>query len=286
MRLAQELDFLVVSAPEVAVSKTENTLLRHISRANRRFELIEPNDRILVAVSGGKDSWSMLALLRAYQARVPFEFSCIAVTLDQGQPGFTPERLEAYYQNNGYEFRIEYRDTYSVVVDNTPEGKAYCALCSRMRRGILYRIADEIGATKIALGHHRDDFIETLLLNQFYSGRLRSMAPKLPDLKGGPAVIRPLVYAPEDALIQYADEMAFPIIPCNLCGSQENLKRQEVKALLSELEKNNPRIRGNLLASLGNVDESHLLVGGTSESSDTPENGLIQIGTAKTSESI
>ena len=259
------------------VSKLENTLVRHIGRANRRFELIEPNDRIMVAVSGGKDSWSMLALLRAYQARVPFEFSCIAVTLDQGQPGFSPEILESYYHENGYEFRIEYRDTYSVVVDNTPEGKAFCALCSRMRRGILYRIAAEVGATKIALGHHRDDFIETLLLNQFYSGRLRSMAPNLPDSKGGPAIIRPLVYAPEDALVQYAAEKAFPIIPCNLCGSQENLKRQEVKGLLAQLETTNPRIRGNLLAALGNIDSSHLLADGAEDAAIENDDSLIQI---------
>ena len=193
------------------MSNLETKLIRQLGKANKRFELIEDGDRILVAVSGGKDSWGMLSLLREYRNRVPFNFSLVAVTLDQGQPGFDGRVLEAYYTREGYEYRVEYRDTYSVVLENTPEGKAFCALCSRMRRGILYRIAEDIGATKIALGHHREDFIETLLLNQFYSGRIRSMAPRLNEENGGAAIIRPLVLVAEADLVEYAHQKAFPI---------------------------------------------------------------------------
>ena len=239
--------------------KLTEKLLRQIRKANKRFDLIEEGDHILVAVSGGKDSWGMLSLLDAYRKSAPFNFSLVAVTLDQGQPGFDGSRMERYYNDHNYAYRIEYRDTYSVVLEKTPEGKAYCALCSRMRRGILYRIANELGASKIALGHHREDFIETLLLNQFYSGRIRSMAPRLVEADGGASIIRPLVLAAETDLIQYAELKAFPIIPCNLCGSQDNLKRKEVRALIGQLEKVNPRIRGNLLASLSNIDQTHLL---------------------------
>lgn len=241
------------------MSKLERNLVKHISRANRRFSLIEENDRIMVAVSGGKDSWGLLSLLRAYRKLVPFSFELVAVTLDQGQPGFDGDALEAYYKDQGYEYRVVYRDTYSVVLDKTPEGKSFCALCSRMRRGILYTQAKSLGANKIALGHHRDDLIETLLLNQFYSGRIRSMAPRLPDSGDGPMIIRPMVTIPETSLIEYARDNQFPIIPCNLCGSQENLKRKEVKTLLQQLEQTNPRVRGNLLASLSNIEPSHLL---------------------------
>ncbi|MEE2757680.1 MAG: tRNA 2-thiocytidine(32) synthetase TtcA [Myxococcota bacterium] len=244
-----------------AMDGLEKKLARQISQANRRFGLIEHDDRVMVAVSGGKDSWSLLSLLRVYRNQVPFDFSIIAVTIDQGQPGFDGEHLEAYYKTHEYDYRVVYKDTYSVVVDKTPEGKAYCSLCSRMRRGILYRQAAELGATKIALGHHRDDLIETLLLNQFYSGRVRSMAPKLVEADGGAAIIRPLVFSAEKDLLKYSIEKNFPIIPCNLCGSQANLKRHEIKRLLTSLESTNPRIRGNLLASLGNIDTTHLLLG-------------------------
>jgi len=242
----------------------EKKLLRKLGQADKRFGLIEDGDRIMVAVSGGKDSWGLLKLLRVFQKRSPLRFDIVAVTLDQGQPGFDGRALESYYQTHQFEYRVEYRDTFSVVLDKTPEGKAYCALCSRMRRGILYRIAEELGASKIALGHHRDDFIETLLLNQFYAGRIRAMAPKLIEADGGATVIRPLVFAAEADLVTYAAEEAFPIIPCNLCGSQEQLKRKEVKRLLSVLEQENPRIRGNLLAALGNVEFGHLLLDSTS----------------------
>ena len=171
------------------MTSTEKKLLRKLGQADKRFGLIEDGDRIMVAVSGGKDSWGLLKLLRLFEKRSPLKFDLIAVTLDQGQPGFDGRAMEAYYSENEYAYRIEYRDTYSVVLDKTPEGKAYCALCSRMRRGILYRIAEELGANKIALGHHRDDFIETLLLNQFYAGRIRAMAPKLIEANGGATVM-------------------------------------------------------------------------------------------------
>ena len=246
----------------------EKKLTRQISQANRRFGLIQNGDRVMVAVSGGKDSWGLLSLLRVYRNQVPFDFSIVAVTLDQGQPGFDGDRIAHYYEANDYEHRIVYRDTYSVVVEKTPDGKAFCSLCSRMRRGILYRQAAELGATKVALGHHRDDLIETLLLNQFYSGRVRSMAPKLIEADGGATIIRPLVLSAEEELRQYAVLKKFPIIPCNLCGSQKNLKRQEVKRLLKSLEATNPRVRGNLLASLGNVDTSHLLMDQRANSDD------------------
>ena len=243
------------------MSKLEQDLLRQLGKANKQFTLLEDGDHVMVAVSGGKDSWSLLNLLIKYKQRVPFSFSITAVTLDQGQPGFDDRMMRQRYEDMGVAYHIEYRDTYSVVVDNTPEGKAFCALCSRMRRGILYSLAQTLGANKIALGHHRDDFIETLLMNQFYSGRTRSMGVKLSGDVDSAEIIRPMVFIGESELIEYAQVEAFPIIPCNLCGSQEGLKRQEIKQLLLALEARNPRIRGNLLSALGNIDHTHLLVG-------------------------
>ena len=240
---------------------SQENLLRLIGKANKKFALIEDGDHIMVAVSGGKDSWSLLSLLKHYRAKSPLQFEITAVTLDQGQPGFCDVEMRKRYEAMQVNYRIEYRDTFSVVQENTPAGKAYCALCSRMRRGILYRIADELKANKIALGHHRDDFIETLLLNQFYAGRIRSMGVRLMGDDHSPEIIRPMVYVAESDLIEYAAALEFPIIPCNLCGSQDGLKRQQIKRLLTELESQNPRIRGNLLAALGNIDESHLLLG-------------------------
>ena len=260
--------------------KLEQNLLRLIGKANKAFGLIEPNDHIMVAVSGGKDSWSLLDLLMKYQRVVPFHFTVMAVTLDQGQPGFDATAMRARYDEMGVTYHIEYRDTYSVVTEKTPEGKAYCALCSRMRRGILYQLGNRFEASKIALGHHREDFIETLLLNQFYSGRTRSMGVRLSGDRNSPEIIRPMVYVAEKDLIQYAETKAFPIIPCNLCGSQDGLKRQEVKALLRNLEAANPRIRGNLLSSLSNIDATHMLVGAstTIETDDAnPNAALVQL---------
>lgn len=241
------------------MSRLQQSLLRRISRANRRFGLIEAGDRVMVAISGGKDSWGLLHLLRAYRAVMPFEFTMVAVNLDQGHPGFPVQVLRDYLEREGHEYRIVQRDTYSVVKREIPEGKAYCSLCSRLRRGILYNTAVELGCTKIALGHHRDDLIETLLLNQLYAGQLKAMAPRLRSDDGRNTIIRPLILCEERELAAFAVEQGFPIVPCDLCGSQEQLKRVEVRRLLAQLEQVNPQVRQNLLAAAGNIKPSHLL---------------------------
>lgn len=249
--------------------------MRQVGRANRRFGLIEAGDRVMVAISGGKDSWAMLHLLRAYRKVVPFDFSLVAVNLDQGHPGFPVDVLRGYLAREGYEHRIVHKDTYSVVKREIPAGKAYCSLCSRLRRGILYDVAVELGCTKIALGHHRDDLIETLLLNQLYAGQLKAMAPRLRSDDGRNTIVRPLILCEERDLAAFAAEQGFPVVPCDLCGSQDNLKRVEVRRLLAQLEASNPAVRRNLLAAAGNVKPSHLidprLTGGEAE--DEPEPG-------------
>jgi len=237
----------------------ERRLLANVARASADFGLIEPGDHILVALSGGKDSHAMLSLMRALERRTPFDFSFVAVNLDQGHPGFPEHVLPAYLEAEGYDYRIVKEDTYSIVKEKIPEGKTYCSLCSRLRRGVLYNVAVELGATKIALGHHRDDFIETLLLNLFYSGQIKAMAPRLRSDDGRNVVIRPLVYCAEDDLARYASAKDFPVIPCNLCGSQANLKRRQVKELIARLNAENANVRSNLFAALGNVRPSHLL---------------------------
>ena len=240
-------------------SRLEKVLHRHMTAAVRDFQLVEPGDRIMACISGGKDSFTMLHLLRLMQRKAPFDFDIIAVNLDQKQPNFPANVLPEYFEREGISYRILEQDTYSVVIDKIPEGKTYCSLCSRLRRGILYNAAVELGCTKIALGHHRDDFIETLMLNLFYSGQLKSMAPKLQSDDGRNVVIRPLVYCPEEEIAAFADEMDFPIIPCDLCGSQENLQRKQIKKLLGELNDKNPKVKGNMLAALRNVRPSHLM---------------------------
>jgi tRNA 2-thiocytidine biosynthesis protein TtcA len=239
--------------------RIEARLLRKVARASSDFALIEPNDKILVAVSGGKDSHALLHLLAQIRRRTPFPFSLIALNIDQGQPGFPKEILPQYFRQKGYEFRIVSEDTYSVVREKVPEGKTACSLCSRLRRGILYTQASELGATKIALGHHRDDFIETLLLNLFFSGQIKAMPAKLVSDDKRHVVIRPLVYCTEAELSQYAKLEGFPIIPCSFCGSQPNLQRQKIKQLIAELARENDNIPNNLMAALGNVRVSHLL---------------------------
>ena len=241
------------------VTKLQRRLLQQVTKASLDHRLIEPGDRIMACLSGGKDSYVMLHLLREIQRKVPFEFSIIAVNLDQKQPNFPAHVLPDWLAANGYEHKIIEEDTYSIVTDKVPEGKTYCSLCSRLRRGILYRAADELGANKVALGHHRDDLLETLLLNLFYAGQLKSMAPRLHADNGRHVLIRPLVYCVEDEIAQLAEALAFPIIPCDLCGSQENLKRKKMKSLIAELSADNPKVRGNMLAALGNVVPSHLL---------------------------
>ena len=241
------------------MSRIEHRLLTNVARASVDFGLLEPNDRVLVAVSGGKDSHALLYLLRELSKRTPFPFSLFALNVDQGHPGFPKRVLPDYFEREGYEYRVIEEDTYSVVKEKIPAGKTTCSLCSRLRRGILYTAACELGATKIALGHHRDDVIETLLLNLFYSGQMKAMPPKLRSDDGRNVVIRPLIYAAEPDLAAFAEERAFPIIPCDLCGSQENLKRKRIKDLLASLEAENPDVRRSLFAALANVRPTHLL---------------------------
>lgn len=247
-------------SPEGTVgSRVEYKLLRQVGRASKDFALLEPDDRVMVCLSGGKDSYSMLMLLDQIRRKVPFKLELIAVNLDQGQPGFPVEVLKSWLEEKGFEHKIVFRDTYSIVKEKIPEGKTTCSLCSRLRRGILYNVAQELGCTKIALGHHRDDIIETLMLNLLYSGQLKAMPPRLRSDDGRNVVIRPLAYCDESDIAQYSVEQGFPILPCDLCGSQENLQRKKVKRLLSALEADNPKIKGNLFAALGNVRPSHLL---------------------------
>ena len=240
------------------MDRLEKRLLADVARASHDFRLLEPGDRVMVAVSGGKDSHALLYLLRQIQRRAPFEFSLIAVNIDQGHPGFPQNVLPEYFEREGYEYKIVQEDTYSVVKEKVPEGKTYCSLCSRLRRGILYTLAVELGCTKIALGHHRDDVIETLMLNLLYSGQLKAMPARLRSDDQRNVVIRPLVYASEADLQEFATQKASPIIPCDLCGSQENLQRKQIKNLLNELNAKNSKVRANVFNALGNIRLSHL----------------------------
>jgi tRNA 2-thiocytidine biosynthesis protein TtcA len=240
------------------MDKLEKKLLSAVAKASSDFRMLEPNDRVMVAVSGGKDSHAMLYLLRELQRKAPFPFTLFALNVDQGHPGFPSDLLPAYLEREGYEHVIIKEDTYSVVTEKVPEGKTYCSLCSRLRRGILYTQAQKLGATKIALGHHRDDVIETLMLNLLYAGQLKAMPARLRSDDGRNVVIRPLVYASEAELAEFAEAKQFPIIPCDLCGSQDNLKRKQVKQLLTTLNDENPTVRANVFAALGNIRPSHL----------------------------
>jgi tRNA 2-thiocytidine biosynthesis protein TtcA len=240
-------------------ARLEKSLLGHMGRAIADFGLIADGDRILVAVSGGKDSHTLLHLLAKLRSRAPIRFELLAVTLDQGHPGFPAHLLEAYYREKGFEFRILREDTYQLVLEQTPPGKTQCAVCSRLRRGILYNAAVALGCNKIALGHHRDDLVETLMLNLFFAGALKAMPPLLHSDDGRNTVIRPLAYAPEEEIAAYAVLRQFPIIPCDLCGSQENLQRKRMKRLLDELERDHPHARASVLAAMSNVRPSHLM---------------------------
>lgn len=240
-------------------SLVEKKLLKNVVKASQDFHLIEPNDRIMVCMSGGKDSYAMLHLLQIIQKKSPFPFEIIAVNLDQGHPGFDGTILERYFAKVGVQFKMLTKDTHSIVKEKIPVGKAYCSLCSRLRRGILYTAAQELGCNKLALGHHRDDILQTLMLNLLYSGQLKGMPIRLHADNGKNVVIRPLAYCAEEDIETLRDEQAFPIIPCNLCGSQENLKRQKIKRLINELHAENPHVKGNMFNALRNVKPSHLL---------------------------
>ena len=242
-------------------NKLEKKLCRLVGQTIGDFGMIEDGDKVMVCVSGGKDSYAMLDILLKLRERAPINFEIVAVNLDQKQPNFPAEILPNYLKSLGVSFHIEEQDTYSIVKRVIPEGKTTCGLCSRLRRGILYRVADELGATKIALGHHRDDILETLMLNMFYAGKLKGMPPKLRSDDGKHIVIRPLAYVPEKLLERYAADMNFPIIPCDLCGSQPNLQRQAMKQMLREWEKQYPGRVENLFRSMHHIVPSHLMDG-------------------------
>ena len=242
-------------------NKLEKKLCRLVGQAIGDFGMIEDGDKVMVCVSGGKDSYAMLDILMKLRERAPINFEIVAVNLDQKQPNFPAEILPNYLKSLGIQYHIEEQDTYSIVKRVIPQGKTTCGLCSRLRRGILYRVADELGATKIALGHHRDDILETLMLNMFYAGKLKGMPPKLRSDDGKHIVIRPLAYVPEKLLERYAGDMNFPIIPCDLCGSQPNLQRQVMKEMLREWEKKHPGRVENLFRSMHHIVPSHLMDG-------------------------
>ena len=239
-------------------NKLAKRLRRNVGQAIGDFNMIEDGDRVMVCLSGGKDSHALLDILLQLREIAPVRFELVAVNLDQKQPGFPAEVLPEYLKGLGVPFHIEEQDTYSVVKRVIPEGKTTCSLCSRLRRGVLYRVAGELGATKIALGHHRDDILETLFLNMFYGGKLKAMPPKLVSDDGRHIVIRPLAYCRERDLEAWAALRRFPIIPCDLCGSQEQLKRKETKALLREWDRRFPGRVEKIFAALGNVAPSHL----------------------------
>ena len=254
----QPLTARAAQRDEFEVNKLKKRLRRQVGQAIGDFAMIEDGDRVMVCVSGGKDSYALLDILLSLKDRAPLSFEVIAVNLDQKQPGYPADVLPRYLAGRGVAFRIEEQDTYSVVKRVIPEGGTMCSLCSRLRRGVLYRVASELGATKIALGHHRDDILATFFLNLFFGGKLKTMPPKLISDDGKHVVIRPLAYVHERDLARYAQAMHFPIIPCNLCGSQENLQRKQVGAMLREWEKKYPGRIESIFHALGNVVPTHL----------------------------
>ncbi len=241
------------------ISKLERKLLRRVGKAIRDYSLIQDGDRVLVAMSGGKDSYALLVLLDRLRERAPIKFDVVAWHLDQVQPGYDGRPLLNWLQDWGGEYHIARQDTYSVVTDKIDEGATYCSLCSRLRRGIMYNAAVALGCSKIALGHHGDDAIETLLLNMMFTGQIKAMPPWLRSDDGRNTVIRPLIRAFESELIGFAQEKQFPILPCNLCGSQENLQRQAVKSLVGQLDERFPKSRESMLSALTRVRGTHLL---------------------------
>ena len=240
-------------------NKLHKRLCRLVGQAIGDFNMIEDGDKVMVCLSGGKDSYALLDILMTLRARAPIHFDIVAVNLDQKQPHFPADVLPGYLTGLGVAYHIENQDTYSIVKRLIPEGKTTCSLCSRMRRGILYRVADELGATKIALGHHRDDILETFFLNMFFGGKLKGMPAKLQSDDGKHVVIRPMAYVKEEDTLRYAELKQFPIIPCNLCGSQENLQRKHIKALMREWDKKFPGRVDSIFSALSTVVPSHLM---------------------------
>jgi tRNA 2-thiocytidine biosynthesis protein TtcA len=243
------------------LERSERELSRAVGRCIADFDLVREGDRIMACLSGGKDSYTMLHLLERMRRRAPVKFEIVAVHLDQGHPGYDGSPLEGWLRENGYAHRIVREDTYSIVTDKlgTDGSKTYCSLCSRLRRGVLYNLAEELGCTRIALGHHREDALETLMLNLMFTGSLKAMPPKLRSDDGRNVVIRPLIYCAEKDIARFAELMRFPILPCDLCGSQDELMRKEVKTMLANLEATAPKVKESMLAALGNVRATHLL---------------------------
>lgn len=241
------------------MSNVQRLLYRQLKQTCEAYELLAPGDHVMVALSGGKDSYSLLVLLGALQTRLPFAIRLTAVHLDQAQPGYDGRPLAEWLASSGFDYEILREDTYSVVTEHVKPGATYCSLCSRLRRGILYSAAERLGCNKIALGHHRDDALETFLMNLFYAGKLQAMPPKYITDDGRFQVIRPLLQCGEDSIRAFAAEQSFPILPCNLCGSQPGLARDRMTQLLSDLEAENPNLKSIMMAALANVSPTHLL---------------------------
>ena len=240
------------------LQRLKKRLTRNVGKAIADYNMIETGDTVLVCVSGGKDSHALLSLLMAMQQRAPVDFRLIAMNLDQKLPGFPTEMLPAHFSALGVDFRIVEQDTYSIVKDRIPEGKTKCSLCSRLRRGLIYRTAKELGANKIALGHHRDDIVHTLLLNMLFGGKLKAMPPKLVTDDGAHVVIRPLAYCSESDIARFVRSMEFPVIPCNLCGSQSHLQRQKVREMMADWDRRYPGRTESVFSALQNIVPSHL----------------------------
>jgi tRNA 2-thiocytidine biosynthesis protein TtcA len=248
----------LTATQKTQLSKLEKRLRRNVGQAIAEYNMIEDGDKIMVCLSGGKDSYALLSILMKLKESAPINFELIAVNLDQKQPGFPEHILPQYLESLGIEYYVIEEDTYAIVKDKIPEGKTTCSLCSRLRRAVLYKTAKNLGATKIALGHHRDDMIETLMLNMFYGGKMKAMPAKLVSDNGEHVVIRPLAFCKESELIQYSELKKFPIIPCNLCGSQPNLQRQNIKRMLHDWHKQSPGRIESMFTAMRNIVPSHL----------------------------